>query len=179
MLGFLFCNKMKQLFIVRHAKTEWAGSGKSDFSRSLTPSGIHEAKVMAEKLAEENIKIDILLCSSAFRAKETASFFAASILLDKKMVSYIDELYLAPSQMLSQTIEKLDNNFNQVMIIAHNPGITDWVNSMTEQIKIDEMPTCGVFAVSSDVIDWKDFENSKKHFLFFDYPKPHHNIFSK
>ena len=170
---------MKQLFIVRHAKTEWAGSGKSDFSRSLTPSGIHEAKVMAEKLAEENIKIDILLCSSAFRARETASFLSPSVLHDNKMLIHIDELYLATSQLLNQTIEMLKNSINHVMIIAHNPGITDWVNSMTEQIKIDEMPTCGVFAVSSDVIDWKDFENSKKHFLFFDYPKPHHNIFSK
>ena len=95
------------------------------------------------------------------------------------MLNYIDELYLASSQLLSQTIEKLSNNINHVMIVAHNPGITDWVNSITEQIKIDEMPTCGVFAVSSDVIEWKNFENSKKHFLFFDYPKPHHNNFSK
>ena len=95
------------------------------------------------------------------------------------MLIHTDGLYLAPLELLSQTIEKLNNNINDVMIIAHNPGITDWINSMTEQIKIDEMPTCGVFAVSSNVIDWKDFENSKKNFLFFDYPKPDHNNFSK
>ena len=162
---------MKQLFIVRHAKTEWADSGKSDFSRSLTPSGIHEAKIMAEKLAEKNIKIDIILCSSALRARETASFLSALLFPDNKMLNYIDELYLAPSQILSQTIEKLNNNFNQVMVIAHNPGITDWVNSMTEQIKIDEMPTCGIFAVAADISQWSEFKAATRYFFFFDQPK--------
>ena len=170
---------MKQLFIVRHAKTEWAGGGKSDFSRSLTPTGINEAKYMAKLLTEIGIKIDLMLCSSALRARETASLFSGIIEQKKIKLIYVDELYLAPLHILNHLIDKLSNNFNSVMIIGHNPGLTDWANSMNEQVRIDELPTCGIYAVESNALNWSDFEKSAKKFLFFESPIPHQSNFSK
>jgi phosphohistidine phosphatase len=45
------------------------------------------------------------------------------------------------------------------------------VNSLDEEVYIDNMPTCGVFAVQSETDTWENFAESKKTFLFFDYPK--------
>jgi len=57
-----------------------------------------------------------------------------------------------------------------VAIFAHNPGITDFVNSLTS-FKTGEMPTCGVFAIKINSDSWEDFETANKDFWFFKYPK--------
>jgi phosphohistidine phosphatase len=55
-------------------------------------------------------------------------------------------------------------------VFSHNPGITDFANSLTEA-RMDNIPTCGIFAIKIDTKHWKDFAEAKKEFLFVDYPK--------
>jgi phosphohistidine phosphatase len=57
-----------------------------------------------------------------------------------------------------------------VAVFSHNPGITEFANSLTN-VRIDDMPTCSTFALSIDTNSWNDFESAEKKFLFFDYPK--------
>jgi phosphohistidine phosphatase len=66
-------------------------------------------------------------------------------------------------------IEKTDDSFKTVALVSHNPGITDFVNSLTKS-RIDDMPTSGVFMIQSDIQYWKQFKNSEKAFLYFGYP---------
>ncbi|HMW25236.1 MAG TPA: histidine phosphatase family protein, partial [Ferruginibacter sp.] len=56
-------------------------------------------------------------------------------------------------------------------IFSHNPGITYFVNSLVPGVSLDNMPTCGVFAIEAEAARWKDFEKSRRRYLFFDYPK--------
>jgi phosphohistidine phosphatase len=67
-------------------------------------------------------------------------------------------------------MSKLEDSVDTVAVFAHNPGITLFVNELTHT-KIDDMPTCGIFAIQADISSWKDFEEGKKAFWFFDYPK--------
>ena len=69
-----------------------------------------------------------------------------------------------------ETIETIDDSLNSVAIFSHNPGITEFVNTLTKT-QIDDMPTCGIFAVEIDITSWKSFKKASKKFLFFDYPK--------
>ena len=71
---------------------------------------------------------------------------------------------------LDEVIEKLDNSSDHVAVFSHNPGITEFANSLTS-VHADDMPTCSIFAVKSDAKKWNDFAASKKEFWFFDYPK--------
>jgi len=57
-----------------------------------------------------------------------------------------------------------------IAIFSHNPGITDFANLLTDT-RIDNMPTCSVFAVKADIRNWEDFEKASKQFWFFDFPK--------
>ena len=162
---------MKQLFIIRHAKSSWANSDESDFSRPLNDRGKNDGKKMADFFSKRKINIDLILCSTAFRTRQTASYFSDALGFPEKNICFLDELYHASSDVISSTLSKIKNEFCSVLVICHNPGITDFVNTLTDNVHIDNMPTCGIFGVETKIDNWNEFENSGKKFLFFDYPK--------
>ena len=161
---------MKTLIVVRHAKSSWANIGERDFDRTLNERGKEDAPIMAEKLLRKNIKVDAFVSSSAKRARKTAKVFAEAYGKTKNDIILSDDLYNAPASAFYETIEALTDEHKAVVIFAHNPGITDFVNTLGNT-NIDEMPTCAMFAVQSPVKHWKDFRNAEKKFLFFTYPK--------
>ncbi len=162
---------MKQLFLIRHAKSSWANSSDSDFARPLNERGKLDGEKMAVLFSKKKIKIDLILCSASLRTRQTASYFSEALGLKENYISYLDELYHASSETIYETISKIKNEYSAVIIICHNPGITDFVNTLTKNVQIDNMPTCGIFGVASLVEDWNEFEKTEKSFLFFEYPK--------
>lgn len=161
---------MKTLHLVRHAKSSWAEAGLDDFDRPLNERGKKDAPDMARRLVKKGLTIDLLVSSPAKRAKKTASIFAEELGLSQNEILYIPQLYLADTSIFGQVIGSINNKFNSIIIFSHNPGITAFANSLTN-VKIDDMPTCSVFSVSSESKDWTQFMVSDKTFLFFDFPK--------
>ena len=161
---------MKQLLIIRHAKSDWSNPLHSDFERTLNDRGNKDAPMMARRLKEKNILIDLFVSSTATRAFTTAKYFANTFDKKEKDILQIEELYHASANIFYKTIERLNDSFNVVAIFSHNPGITDFVNSLTNT-RIDNLPTCGVFAIKIEAENWSLFSTAKKEFLFFDYPK--------
>lgn len=161
---------MKQLFIIRHAKSSWDITAFTDFERTLNERGHTDAPAMAKRLIEKNIAIDLFVSSSAVRAFTTAAYFATAYSKTQNEIVKVDALYHAPPPVFYKTIEKIDDSLNSLAIFAHNPGITDFVNELTST-HIDNMPTCGIFAVRVNTHSWANFTVSKKEFWFFDYPK--------
>lgn len=162
---------MKTIYIIRHAKSSWSDSSMTDFERPLNERGKIDAPAMAERLLENKIKIDAFVSSPAKRARKTCQAFCKVYEVEKKDIILVDELYNSSLNHFYKIISSLDNRLKKVAIFSHNPGITDFVNSLVPEINVDNMPTCAVFAVDADIKDWIDFENSKKDFLFFEYPK--------
>ena len=162
---------MKTLIVVRHAKSSWANIGERDFDRTLNERGKEDAPMMAQKLLKTNIKVDAFVSSSAKRARKTARAFAEEYGKTKQDIILVDDLYHAPAATFYETIKTLDDKYESVAVFAHNPGITDFVNTLCNNMQIDEMPTCAVFAVKTSTDTWKDFETAEKEFLFFKYPK--------
>jgi phosphohistidine phosphatase len=162
---------MKTLLIVRHAKSSWDVIGLNDFDRSLNERGKKDAPTMAQRLLDKKIKIDSLVSSPAKRAKKTAEFFCAAYKKSKEDIIFISALYHASSKNFFDVIEQLSDDADSVAIFSHNPGITNFVNQLVTDVTIDNVPTCGIFAVQTDITKWKDFVKAKKELLFFDYPK--------
>ena len=161
---------MKQLLIIRHAKSSWDISTLNDFDRPLNARGHDDAPMMAKRLLDKKISIDAFVSSTAKRALTTAAYFAETYEAKENAIIKTPELYHASSKDFYEVIKKINDKFNSIAIFSHNPGITDFVNDLTKT-KIDNMPTCGVFAVKVNINSWKDFADAKKEFLFFDYPK--------
>ena len=161
---------MKELLVIRHAKSSWANIGQSDFERPLNERGERDAPEMAKRLIEREINIDLFISSTAKRAFSTATYFAEVFNKKAADINKKQELYHAPSIIHYQVLATVNAAINTVAIFAHNPGITDFVNSLVTT-QTDNMPTCAVFAVKLDTTDWRAIKTCKKEFWFFDYPK--------
>jgi phosphohistidine phosphatase len=161
---------MKQLLLVRHAKSDWNAPASGDFDRPLNDRGKKDAPVMAQRLIHKKIKVDAIVASPAKRAKKTASIFAKEYEIDKDEIILKEELYAAPITAFYDVVSNIKDKFDSIAIFSHNPGITDFANSLTDT-KIDNIPTCGVFAVKVRIKHWSDFKEAEKEFWFADYPK--------
>src|SRR6187397_118414 len=162
---------MKTLLLIRHAKSSWDDAALSDYERPLNERGKKDAPAMAERLYERGIKIDAFVTSPARRARKTAEVFAKRYKKEKDDLLLKTELYMATDEAFNSVVEKLNDDIDCVAVFSHNPGITDFANSLTDDIRIDNIPTCGIFAVSIEARKWNKFKEAKKKFLFFDYPR--------
>jgi phosphohistidine phosphatase len=161
---------MKQLLLIRHAKSSWDDPSQPDFERPLNDRGKKDAPEMAKRLSGKKIKPELFVSSPARRAKKTAIVFAKEFDEKKDEVILKEELYMGSEEAFMSVITSMKNKYDTIAIFSHNPGITDFANSLTDA-RIDNIPTCGVFAVKADTDDWSKFADAKKEFWFFDYPK--------
>jgi phosphohistidine phosphatase len=163
---------MKSLIIARHAKSSWDLSTPNDFDRTLNDRGKKDAPAAAKRLFKKGIKIDAFISSPAVRAKKTAKYFMEEYGRDKSELILIPELYEAPTSVFFDVIRNLNDAYQHVIIFAHNPAVTAFVNTLTD-VQIDNIPTTGLFGVQSQINEWKDFRDAPREFWFFDYPKLH------
>jgi len=164
----------KTLFLIRHAKSSWDNPAINDLDRPLNERGKMDAPEMARRLNEKKIKIDVFISSPAKRARQTCKHFAKEFGQKKKDIILEERLYEAGDDNFVAVISNLKNKWDTAAIFSHNPGITSFANSLTS-MRVDDMPTCSVFAVKADADKWKDFKSARKEFWFFDYPKTDHN----
>jgi phosphohistidine phosphatase len=160
---------MKSVLLVRHAKSSW-DFDVDDFDRPLNHRGLTDAPAMAKKLLKKEVKIDAFISSPAKRAFATATAFATAYEEKQKNIIVVPGLYEPTLDAFFHTINNLANDLKRVAIFSHNPGITHFANKLTS-VTIDDMPTCGVFALKADIKKWQDFAEASKEFWFFDYPK--------
>lgn len=165
---------MKSVLVIRHAKSSWDSVLVDDFDRTLNERGKKDAPEMATRLFAKNIPIDSFISSPAKRARKTASFFCKAYGISESAIILKEELYLPSTQIFYKVIEEASDRVGHLAIFSHNPAITDFVNSLTNEIRIDNVPTCGVFAIKTDAVQWKNFKKANNQFWFFDYPKNYH-----
>ena len=161
---------MKQLLIIRHAKSSWDLSVLNDFDRPLNDRGKKDAPRMAKRLLDKDVPINCFVSSTAMRAFTTATYFAEAYKQSSKNIIQFPELYDASPAIFYEVIYKISDHFKTIAIFSHNPGITAFVNELTTT-SVDNMPTCAIFALTINCNSWADFKIAKKEFWFFDYPK--------
>ncbi|HEV3413026.1 MAG TPA: histidine phosphatase family protein [Puia sp.] len=161
---------MKTLLIIRHAKSSWDNINTPDIERPLNDRGKKDAPAMARKVIKKGIRVDCLVSSPARRTRSTAQLFAREFNIKDNDIVILNELYHAPPAVFQQVIIGLKDEDNTVALFSHNPGITAFVNTLST-VRLDNMPTCAVFAVKSDSPKWSEFFTANREFLFFDYPK--------
>jgi phosphohistidine phosphatase len=139
---------MIRLVLVRHAKSDWGNPALDDHDRPLNDRGIRDAPRMARELAETGFRPEVILSSTALRARTTAEAFAAEFGV---AVNLDPELYGAPGRTLLAAAAA--SGAHQVIVVAHDPGMTD----LAEQLSgggIGHMPTCAVATFTWHQDDW-------------------------
>ncbi|MFV0604474.1 MAG: SixA phosphatase family protein [Niabella sp.] len=143
---------MKKLIIIRHAKAE-RGTG-FDKDRALLEIGHSNAEKMSNLLIEKGYKIDKIFSSTAVRTKQTAEYFAYANKIPADDIVYFDKLYLASVLKITECILWLKENVDTLAIVGHNPGVSDFVNDITDA-NIEDLPTCGIAVIELDMDNWE------------------------
>jgi phosphohistidine phosphatase len=164
---------MKRLYVVRHAKSSWEGEALSDFDRPLNERGKRDAPRMGKRLKEKQISPNLMLSSPAKRALSTCKRMAAALNYPETNIKTDRKLYHADGEEILEVIQTIDDKIDVVFIFGHNPGMTDFVNAMTNDQRkyIPNLPTCAVVGFLLEVDSWRKLEFGNARMEFFDYPK--------
>jgi phosphohistidine phosphatase len=146
---------MKRLTLVRHAKSSWKDTDCADIDRPLSGRGKREAPRMGAFLAQQGLRPDIILSSPARRARKTAKLLAQEIPGAEDRLLFDPALYEASATVLLERVRALDEAWQHVMLVGHNPGLTDFANLLTA-IGIDNLPTCSVLIADLAVDAWRE-----------------------
>ena len=161
---------MKTLLVIRHAKSSWDNAALNDIDRPLNDRGKRDAPVMAERLIKAGVKTDLFVSSPAKRARQTAAIFMHGFGRKEKELIIVPQLYHAQVQDFREVVAGIDDRYDSIALFSHNPGITAFANILSS-VRLDNMPTCSIFAVTSPATNWKEFLSASTTFWFFDYPK--------
>jgi len=162
---------MKDLYLIRHAKSDWENISQTDFDRPLNKRGLKNAPFMAEILSKKLKSIDEIISSPAKRAISTAVFFAEEFNVDKKKIAQDERIYEAPVSSLLEVINQIDDANKTVLMFGHNPGLPYLINYLTGESC--EMPTCAVAHIRFNADSWKMVSADMGKLIDFDFPKKH------
>jgi phosphohistidine phosphatase len=161
---------MKTLYIVRHAKSSWEEPGLADHNRPLIETGIKKTKLVIEYLQNKKIIPDLMISSSATRAKDTAFLIAEGLGYPIEQIIIDKKLYHASPEEILDELYALPENISSVMIFGHNPTLTYFVNQFLEPTIIN-LPTTGVVAIEFATDKWTEIVTAKYRTRFVIFPK--------
>ncbi len=159
---------VKTLTLVRHAKSSWDEPGLADHDRPLNDRGRRDAPAMGRLLRARGFTPDVILSSTAVRARATAEAIAAELGYDADVV-LMPELYgSSPTTMLT-IIGGLDDELESAMVVAHDPGISELAQLFSADI--DRMPTCAVVQFTFAIDSWRELPGARPETVQFDAPR--------
>lgn len=148
---------MKTLLLLRHAKSCWEDSSLADHDRPLKPRGIKAARRIGQLIDAQNCCPELVLCSTAVRAKETLRL----VLAESKAapaVEYLERLYHCSLDVFGSVLQSIPWDLPAVMLVGHNPGLEEFLSHLTGQPQT--MPTGALARIELDLSQWSDFNST-------------------
>ncbi len=161
---------MKSLLLIRHAKSSWKDPSLTDLQRPLKKRGIRNARDMAQRLAKLDHGVERVFSSPAKRTLETLELMEEATGFGAGRVEVVAELYSFDYDDVMITLRKIDDRWQSIAVVGHNPAITDLVNFLALE-HIANIPTCGVALLRLDIKRWRDLKAGCARLDHYDYPK--------
>lgn len=152
-------NFMKNLILIRHAKSSWDTPLK-DIDRPLEQRGMKDAHLVSLNIFNYLPQTFVIWSSIAKRASDTAIIFAQNILYPIESIIYKKELYTFDENQLERIIKSIDDSYDSVIIFGHNAAITNFVNKFGD-VFIDNVPTTGFVSLEFDTDYWQQIKKNK------------------
>jgi phosphohistidine phosphatase len=142
---------MRTLLILRHAKSSWKNTRLADHDRPLNERGRRDAPRIGQLVRDENLVPDLILTSSAERARATAEAVALASGYQGE-VQVTRRLYHAAAETYLDLLSHVSDEHRRVMVVGHNPGMAELVEVLTGQSQ--RMPTAALAQVQFSVSGW-------------------------
>jgi len=149
---------LKTLLILRHAKSSWSDNNLSDHQRPLNKRGRYDAPRMGDLLASEDLVPDLIISSSATRARTTAEAVADASGYDGQLIITRELYHAGPDDYLAAARE-LGADSKTVLVVGHNPGIEELVEQLAGAWY--RMPTAALAEVRLSIKDWADLSEDE------------------
>jgi len=143
-----------ELILMRHAAALPAAIGAADFERPLSALGRAAAAQAARELAAAGVQVERLLYSPARRTRDTAAIVARELSLDAAALQAVPELYSAGAQGIRESIERLRGEARVLMLIGHNPGISDMGRELASALAHAHLRTAEFWRLPFDAGRW-------------------------
>lgn len=160
---------MKTLFLMRHAKSSWEGAALPDHYRPLADQGKRDVAKMGKRLAERDVKLDLIMSSPAARALATAEVIATTLGGKRRDVVVNGRLYGGEADDLLDVIHQLGGKLKHVMLVGHNPESSAFAHRLSSEIT--HLPTCAIAEFRLDAKSWSDIGRAELARVALDYPK--------
>ena len=126
---------------------------------------------MGKRLARHGLEPDLLLTSSATRARETARLFAAALGGQSIETRVEPDIYLASPGELLAVLKTVEDDVGELVLIGHNPGFTLLANMLLPEIRLANLPTAGAVCIDCDTESWQEIDDCDRRLVFYDFPK--------
>ena len=146
-----FKERMKNLFLLRHARAVSSRDGLRDFDRFLSDQGRKQAERVGKYLKKHNICPDLVLSSTAPRARETTEL----VLEAAERMSEVrndQRIYEASAQQLLEVVSEIEEDKNEVLLVGHNPGVEELLQRLTG--RFESMGTGTLAKIAIGASEW-------------------------
>ena len=161
---------MKQLLLIRHAKSSWKDPALSDLKRPLKKRGQRDAAEMAQRLNALGLNVETVFMSPALRVMETVEEMGGQTGFGRGICEVAPDLYTFSYEDIMLFLKKLDDTLKSVAVVGHNPAITDLLNFLTLE-EVSNIPTCGIALLELDVEKWSKLRAGGASLSHYDFPK--------
>lgn len=144
---------MKSLLVLRHAKSDWDDPEIADQDRPLNKRGRRDAARMGRLLKDEHLLPDLIITSTAKRARETVE----GVVDESGYVGAVVTkavFYLASPATYLRVLREVSDNPSRVMVVGHNPGLEELVQSLTGTSTT--IPTATLAEISLGLSEWSE-----------------------
>jgi phosphohistidine phosphatase len=163
---------MKRLLLLRHAKAVPASDSLVDIDRPLAERGERDARRMGERLKGQRLRPTRILSSPAARALRTARLVAHEIDYPLDAVALDRRLYLAEPATIVEIIAGQDPAIETLLVVGHNPGLTELVHRLLPTFEVDDLPTCAIVGLDYPAAAaWHQVDRTPAAFHYYDFPK--------
>ncbi len=161
---------MLRLLLLRHAKSQWGSPDLADADRPLNERGERDAPEMGRRLAAAGLVPARVLCSPAVRAETTARLVLAQMAPAQPELVLEKGIYDASPARLLDILTAQPDAVTPLMLVGHNPGLTELANRLGRDLHIDNIPTCGVVCLDFEIESWRQLTPYLGRLVLFDRP---------
>lgn len=163
---------VRELILIRHAKSSWSNPDLSDRDRPLNKRGKRDALFIGQRLAHYQCYPDQVISSPAKRARKTIYKICKKLSYPKKRIVIDELLYTSNIQDLYSLLQSCGDELHRLFLVGHNHVITVFAEELTG-IDIYNIPTCGIAGIRFANESWAQVKPGGGELFFFDYPKKH------
>ena len=164
-----------RLWLLRHAKSSWSDAGLRDEERPLATRGERAADRIRDYLDAEGIHPELVLCSSALRARQTLARVLPALGTDME-VRIEPTLYTFDADVILDRLGRISPDVGSALLVGHNPAIEELATRIADRGDalpdlVRKYPTAGLAEIAFSEGTWNTLADRPGELVRFIVPR--------